>query len=647
MNSGNYQAALEKFKALHEQPGAGAQRKEKSLRRMADCLYFIGARGSNQDLLRAVDLYKEILKEFPGSGEENAVALYRLAKSYEALKFYYEARKEYDRLAADFPESADAAEARFKAGEMMYKVRQFSDAADRLRIYIEKHPSGDYIKDSYFIVADCYSQLQRNDISSAWYQEILKRWPEWEKIPPDELYKLGSHYYRNGKYDDAIEILTLMMSMRPDGDGAQYGLAGSPANGPDIFFMIARSLQEKGQVRTALKFFSHLIETYPKSLQAAQAMIIMAGLGVEQPAERIPIFMPGSAANRDPVQAYNELLAVYPFHELTEELLFSKGYALYKYGRYEDSFSTFRYEASKYPQGRFKTQCMTNLLQSADIIIRRAYDRQDYLSVADIFLKIENDYMKAATAENLARIAESFHQVGIDREAISLYDAILKSGKATDAAYLKYRKAECLFSRGDLDEAEKLFAESLEHYRKDKLYSACCRKYLGDVSLKKRAWDKAGGYYAEALAAKADFEDGAAVQRNAGLVLRQTGSYSKALQHYQNAAAAYNSKPERYGADVFIDAYEGMGECLLKERKFKESLPYFKKAGESIPGAGDVLWPLLGEGKVYLSMRNTEQADRVFSVLREKGGEEFWAKIADYTVKENTWATQYGRFLRR
>jgi hypothetical protein len=60
---------------------------------------------------------------------------------------------------------------------------------------------------------------------------------------------------------------------------------------------------------------------------------------------------------------------------------------------------------------------------------------------------------------------------------------------------------------------------------------------------------------------------------------------------------------------------------------------------------GEVLWPLLGEGKVYLSMRNTEQADKVFAILREKGGEEFWAKIADYTVKENTWATQYGRFL--
>ncbi len=650
LSAGHYQVALDKFKAIAEQPGAGPLRKERALRRMADCWFYIGG-NSNQDLLRAADLYKELIKEYPGNREENTLAVYRLAKSYEGLKFYYEARKEYERLTAEFPGSSAAAEALFKTGEMAYKVRQFSDAADQLRAYIDKHPAGDYVKDAYFMVADCYSQLQRNDISSAWYQEILKRWPEWEKIPPDELYKLGSHYYRSGKYDEAIEILTLFLSMRPDTDGSQSGEAIGPAIGPaigtDVCFMIARSLLEKGQVKTALKFFSHMIGTYPKSMQAAQAMIYMANLGVEQPSVRIPIFMPGSEANRDPVQAYNNLLATYPFHELTEELLFHKGFALYKYGRFEESFSTFRYEASKYPQGRFKTECMTNLLQSADIIIKRAYSRQDYLSVTDIFLKIEDDYLRAATADKLATVAESFQKVGINKEAISLYNTILKSGKAPDAARLKFRKAECHLSSGDLDEAEKLFAEALEDYKKDKSSSAYCKKYLGDISLQRRAYDKAAGYYTEALAAKTEFEDGAAVQRNLALALKQAGFYSKALQHFQNAAAAYNSKPERYGADVFIDSYEGMGDCLLKEKKFKESLPYFKKAEESMPGVAEVLWPLLGEGKVYLSMRNTEQADRVFAALREKGGEEFWAKIADYTVKESAWAMQYGRILGR
>lgn len=636
LRADRHETAMEKFKAIFDHPGAAPKMKERTLRRIADCWHYLGMSGDNQDLLKAVDMYKELIKEYPGSRDENAIAVYRLAKSFEGLKFFYEARKEYERLAREFPESSTVPEALYKTGEMSYKVRQYSAAAEQLKLYVDKHPSGDYVKDSYFMIADCYSQLQRNDISSAWYQEILKRWPEWEKIPPEELYKLGSHYYRSGKCADAIEIFTLMMSMRPD----------SP-NGADVCFMTARCLLETGQVKSALKMFSHVVENYPESQQTAQALIFMANLGVEQPAVRIPIFMPGSPANKDPVQAYNDLLSRYPFHDLTEELLFHKGYALYRYGRFEESFNTFRYEASKYPQGRFKTECMTNLLSSANILMKRAYERQDYLSVTDIFLKIENDYLNAATADNLGTVAHSFHKIGINKEAISLYAAILKSGKVSDTAHLRYRKAESHFYSSDLDTAERLFTEVLEGNKKDKFYAAYCKKYLGGISLKRRAYDKAAAYYSDALAAKVDFDDAAAVQRNYAQALKEAGSYSEALAHFQSAAAAYNSKPERYGADVFIDSYVGAGECLLKERKFKESLPYFKRAAESIPGVGEVLWPLLGEGKVYLSMRNTEQADKVFSIIREKGGEEFWARIADYTVNENTWANQYGRFLGR
>jgi TolA-binding protein len=104
-----------------------------------------------------------LLKEYPASREETAIATYGLAKSYEGLKFYYEARQEYERLAGEFPESANGAEALFKAGEMSYRVRQYSDAAERLRTYVDKYRAGDHVKDSFFIIADCYSQLQRND----------------------------------------------------------------------------------------------------------------------------------------------------------------------------------------------------------------------------------------------------------------------------------------------------------------------------------------------------------------------------------------------------------------------------------------------------------------------------------------------------
>ena len=120
---GGYAEALEKFKLILQQEPRESPKKEKVMRSMAECHYFLGIKGNKNNLLNAADLYKNIVQEYPDSRDDNAIALYRIANAYAALDFYYEAKREFENLYAKYPDSHYVPEITFRIGEMLYKAK--------------------------------------------------------------------------------------------------------------------------------------------------------------------------------------------------------------------------------------------------------------------------------------------------------------------------------------------------------------------------------------------------------------------------------------------------------------------------------------------------------------------------------------------
>ncbi|MBW2655997.1 MAG: tetratricopeptide repeat protein [Deltaproteobacteria bacterium] len=177
--SGKYEDALSKFKEIPE-----SGKNETALRRMADCYWFLGEeKGDKRYFLEAVDRYRNIIRNYPDSGEENGPAVYRLAESYSRLNLHYEALMEFKNVCSKYPESDYAPKALYMMGKIYYKTKKFDEAIGKFKEYIERFPDGKHVRTAYFSVGDCYSRMRRFNDADVWYDDALEKWPALEDIP--------------------------------------------------------------------------------------------------------------------------------------------------------------------------------------------------------------------------------------------------------------------------------------------------------------------------------------------------------------------------------------------------------------------------------------------------------------------------------
>jgi len=655
--SGRYSDALDRLKMVLQQEPDESPKKEKVLRRIADCYFFLGIKGNNNDLLNAVDLYKNILQKYPGSRDENAVALYRVANSYAALNFYYEAKREYENLYTTYPESPYVPEIVFRMGEMLYKAKKFGDAAEKFDGYIRKFPVGEYIKTAYFNLGDCYSQIHQEEIAERWYQDALKKWPDLGNIPEDILLNLGFHYFRSQKYHDTLKIFFFYINVYPDRE-----------NHKEALFVIARSLVELDQFPLSLKMFSLLTEKFPNSREAVESAIIMANIGVKKPGMKLPLYFNGMQNYQDPLKTYDDMLTRFPSGDYVEELLFQKGYVLYKNGRYKESFDTYGRLLSQFPRGKYKGEATKYFLATTDRLVDENYTKGDYPAVSEIYFKSrENGLISGDNFKMAYNMGDSLRRVGLYDEAMEVFEKLLKTcGSVVDKNKIVLAIADVDCERGNYENVERILQQlSMAPSESDKRLNSPGRKgrypgkvmvkpimsegnihkhinrILGNVYFKKGLLNKAAQAYAKVLDPGEGIEGMAAVYRNYAECLKAMNSLPLAKVNYQKAIEIYNRESQKYPIKIIIDSYRGLGDCLFEEKKYLEAISMYKQSLTKLDRHTEGLWSIYNMGRGYVELKNSEMADKTFSELKNKGGEGFWSTLADYALREYSWNNNY------
>ena len=637
-NAGHYEEALAKLQDANK-PNLDPTSKERVLRYMADCNYFIGMRGNNRNLLNAVDGYKELMQKYPNAQDENVEALYRLAKSYVQLKFFYEAKREFQKLSTQYPNSPRQHEALFMAGDMAYRTRNYSEAVTRFKEYLSHFPQGEYAQKVYFGIGDSFSQMQQSDQAELWYVEAQRRWT-LDTISRDSILNLGYHYFRSRKYPDAVRVFFLFVNLYPDDDVTREAL-----------FSIARSFMEIDQHAISVKMFSLLIDRYPDSREARESAVIMANIGVKAPGLKIPD-IPGIQNYRDPLKVYNAMLVQAGMGEMTEGLLFQKGYALWKYGRYEEAFESFSSMVRLFPQGRYKDEGVKNLILNINQLVEKYGSQGDYLAVARIFVKTPIEIlMRDEDRRVLFSVGDALRRIGLLFDAKKVFESLLKSPPAgTDTNSVLFALADIENKRGRYDEAERILQEIIvPKSRPNRKLLAGIQALRGDIYARKGLYSKAVSAYSEALSSGEELDDMAVLYRNYGHALKETNACSSAVVSYDKAVALYlkaGKGPPFYAEDVLITSYQGMGECYQRENKHQEAAMMYKKSIVGPPERRESLWAMYDMGRSYVNSNNQEMANKVFQDLKSKGGEEFWSNVIDYTVKEKAWTEKYAKYLR-
>jgi tetratricopeptide (TPR) repeat protein len=651
--SGKYSDALDKFRMVLKQEPDESAKKEKVLRFIADCYFLLGLKGNNNNLLSAVDLYKNILQKYPGSRDENAIALYKVANSYAVLNFYYEAKREYENLYTMYPESPHIPESIFRMGEMLYKAKKFDDAAGKFEEYVRKFPEGEYIKTAHFNLGDCYSQIHQEEIAERWYQDALKKWPDLGNIPEDILLNLGFHYFKSQKYHDALKIFFFYINVYPDRE-----------NYKEVLFVIARSFVELDQLPLALKMFSLLTEKFPNSREATESTIIMANIGLKKPGMKLPLHFHGMQNYQDPLKTYNDILTRFPSGDYAEEMLFQKSYVLYKNSRYKESFDTCARLLGQFPQGKYKGEAFKYFLATTNWLVNENYAKGDYPAVSEIYFKSRESGLISGDNFKMAyNMGDSLRCLGLYDEAMEVFEKLLKTcGNIADRNKIVLAIADVDCERGNYENVERILKQlSMATLDSDRRLTSHGRngKYkgkvtvkpaesegnlngqvnriLGNVNFKKGLFDKAAQAYAKVLDSGEDIEGMAIVYRNYAECLRTMNSLQMAIVNYQKAIEVYSRESKKYPVKIMIDSYRGLGDCLFEEKKYQEAISMYKQSLTKLDMRTEGLWSIYNMGRGYVELRNSEMVDKTFSELKNKGGEGFWSTLADYTVREYSW----------
>ncbi len=460
-----YDRAAEMFHQITRQNNVDSSTYERTVRRLADCYFFMGEQGFAGKHIIAVEHYKAILRNYQDPKEENDLAYYRLAMSYGSLKFYYEAGAAYDGLMKKYPDSALIQEAMFGAAVMTRKIGRYAQAADRLQLYLKNYPTGKYNREARLSLAESYYEIKDLQNALKWYEDTLKRWPNKSDIPKDAILYMGCLQYESGRYQEAIESLSFFLSIYPHGDQAK-----------SAYYALAASFYGSRQYRTSLQLFSQVIEAYPGSREATESLIALANLGILHPEIKIPAAMTGSKYVENPIANYDLVLSALPDTETMQRVLYLKARGLEKTGCFLEAFEISSDAITRYPKGPYAQETSKVLKSAFKSLVHDLYNREDYLSMADLYFKtFHKGFYDQPDEDTLMKIATALQKLSFKKDALAMLnymdavckDSFVRANIKRDIENLKQGEVygnENLMTAGDRLYLEEKYQEAMKWY---------------------------------------------------------------------------------------------------------------------------------------------------------------------------------------
>lgn len=624
--AGKYDLALEAFKGAMSQGFPDAALREKAERLTADCLYFLGMKGDRQALPAVVEQYKTVLKHYPDPAKENDVLYYRMAKSYEKLKFYYEAADAWKGLIVAYPDSTFIPEAMFRLGNMFHKTGKFNRAIERLIDYLKKYPDGVYAKMAYFTLGDCYYRMRQADLARVWFDDARKKWPEFGDIPRDILMNLGAHDFRVGRYAGAFHVFSLYVSLYPTDELSRGAL-----------YSMARAAEEMSETSLALKLYSLFMEKHPKSREAEDCVLAMANLGLSNPGLNLPHYLADFDSYLAPLNAYDKILEKYPDGEQAARIHLLKANALGKYGRAKEAFAAYIELLSRFPRSRHSEESRKGLSDQADILLNEYFEKGDHAALSDLYFQsYAKGFLTLNDFDKAFKIGESLRKTCLYDDAAEVYSILAEIPKEREKENrLIFALVEIYAAQEKYGDAEdKLLSLLKQGAVKDRKVINGAKRILADIYYKKGLFEKAVPLYAAVLDAAAAAEGGE-VYRNYGRCLLSINMRQAAIVNYLKALRHYGRYPQKFNADILADVYTGLGDAYYGEMRYREGVAMYQQALAHISDDDGKKWLEYRIGQGYAGMKDLQKAESSFAQLKGAAEGEFWPKVADYGVESS------------
>ena len=629
-----YEQALVTFKEFISREDTDKEWGQRALRHMADCHYYLGKQGNKQNLLIAAEFYKNTLKSFPDPRPENALTYYRLARTYEHLKYYPESIRQYQNLIARYPDSSYEAEGYFKIGDIYYQDGKYAQAADSLIRYLRKYRGAIRAKESFYLIAHAFYKSRQSANAEIWFRDAQKKWPSLVGVPREIILDLGLHKREMRRYNEAISAFSYYANLYPEDEKIR-----------EVLLMLAEAYVKDGQFPSALAVYSRIIDKYPDHPDATPAILAMASLGVQKPGVKAFAHMNHLHYYQNPIDAYDTVIMKYPTTPYAEEALLKKGDALAGTKLKRRAAEIYLEFLNLYPESKLAADAARGLKSASADMIDEYYAKKDYLAVAYIyFTSFGSVALKEDEYDQMSRIAQSLKALGLMDDYQKILAAYLRVAKDESSInQVSIDMAEGLMIQGKYNQAERLLSDLMgkPSVKKDAATLTVVRSNLADISFQRGRYGQAAADYGDVVRSGQKLDEPARVYTNYARALRGQNENVQALQTYLAALKYYNGeKKQKVNAGV---AYKEIGDLYLQAKNLPDGAQMYSKSVQSTENRELRLWSQFLLGQAYMQMSRTDDAQNTFNQIRTAAGADgFWGAVLDYYVRDRQWWEKYG-----
>ncbi|MEM8601622.1 MAG: tetratricopeptide repeat protein, partial [Bacteroidota bacterium] len=228
-----------------------------------------------------------------GRGED--YALFQTAQARNAQGDLPAALTVYDRLLAEFPQSALKPEARFARAQVLFQSEQYDPAIDAFRALADDLPNHPLAAKALYTVGDAYYNSDRLPDAEDSYRAVLRRYPD-SPFVADALTGIQFVLLAEGRLVEADSLVSDFVALYPDLDAealryrqAEFRLQSGDTQGgissletqlerpgvtlqqrAEIGLTLARAYASEGRVDDAIEQLTALLNDLPEGASTAE-----------------------------------------------------------------------------------------------------------------------------------------------------------------------------------------------------------------------------------------------------------------------------------------------------------------------------------------------------------------------------------------
>ena len=199
----------------------------------------------------AKDELKAFIQDYPQSADADD-ARFLMGECALQLEKYDEAIQHYKQLQIDYPDSPLRLDAVRGTATAWFRQGRYEEAIKAYEKVVQSSDDASVMSHSLYLIGESYDNLGLYQKSGEYYEQVLTKYPESDEAS-DALYAKGWSLYRLKKYGETYDTLTNFIKKHP----THYAI-------PEASYRAAESLFNLGNWAKAQQAYQQVIDTYQK-----------------------------------------------------------------------------------------------------------------------------------------------------------------------------------------------------------------------------------------------------------------------------------------------------------------------------------------------------------------------------------------------